>query len=98
MSILSVRNIQKQFGALFALEDVSIDFDAGEVVALLGDNGAGKSTLIKVISGTYVPDGGEMFLAGKKVAFATPKDALDAGIQTVFQDLALCDNLDVVAN
>ena len=98
MSILSVRNIQKQFGALFALDDVSIDFNAGEVVALLGDNGAGKSTLIKVISGTYVPDGGEMFLAGEKVAFATPKDALDAGIQTVFQDLALCDNLDVVAN
>ena len=62
--------IQKQFGALFALDDVSIDFNAREVVALLGDNGAGKSTLIKVISGTYVPDGGEMFLAGKKVAFA----------------------------
>jgi D-xylose transport system ATP-binding protein len=98
MPILSVRNIQKQFGALFALDDVSVDFNAGEVVALLGDNGAGKSTLIKVISGTYVPDGGEMFVAGEKVAFATPKDALDAGIQTVFQDLALCDNLDVVAN
>jgi D-xylose transport system ATP-binding protein len=98
MSVLSVRNIQKQFGAIFALDDVSVDFNAGEVVAVLGDNGAGKSTLIKVISGTYTPDGGEMFLAGEKVAFTTPKDALDAGIQTVFQDLALCDNLDVVAN
>ena len=98
MPILSVRNIQKQFGALFALDQVSVDFNEGEVVAVLGDNGAGKSTLIKVISGTYVPDDGEMLLAGEKVAFANPRAALDAGIQTVFQDLALCDNLDVVEN
>lgn len=98
MALLSVKNIQKQFGALFALDDVSIDFHEGEVVALLGDNGAGKSTLIKVISGTYVPDDGEIVLAGQNVRFDNPRAALDAGIQTVFQDLALCDNLDVVDN
>lgn len=98
MAILSVRNIRKQFGALFALDDVSVDFHEGEVVALLGDNGAGKSTLIKVISGTYVPDGGEIVLGGQSVKFDNPRAALDAGIQTVFQDLALCDNLDVVDN
>jgi ABC-type sugar transport system ATPase subunit len=98
MSLLSIRNVRKQFGALFALDDVSIEFNAGEVVALLGDNGAGKSTLIKVISGTYIPEEGEIALAEEKVQFPTPKAALDAGIQTVFQDLALCDNLSVVAN
>ena len=98
MPLLSVRNIRKQFGALMALDDVSVDFEAGETVALLGDNGAGKSTLIKVISGTYVPEEGEMFLAGERVSFSGPGAALAAGIQTVFQDLALCDNLDVVAN
>ena len=98
MSILSVRNIQKQFGALFALDQVSVDFNEGEVVAVLGDNGAGKSTLIKVISGTYIPDDGEILLGGQKVEFANPRAALDAGIQTVFQDLSLCDNLDVVEN
>ena len=98
MALLSVKNVRKQFGALFALDDVSVDFHEGEVVALLGDNGAGKSTLIKVISGTYVPDGGEIVLDGESVTFAGPRDALDAGIQTVFQDLALCDNLDVVDN
>ena len=98
MALLSVKNIVKQFGALFALDDVSVAFEAGEVVALLGDNGAGKSTLIKVLSGTYVPDGGSMAIDGAPVTFKSPKDALRAGIQTVFQDLALCDNLDVVAN
>ena len=82
--LLQARSITKRFGALQALADVDVDIHAGEVLAILGDNGAGKSTLIKVISGTYVPDGGEMFLAGEKVAFATPRDALDAGIQTVF--------------
>jgi D-xylose transport system ATP-binding protein len=98
MALLSLRMISKQFGALFALDEVSVDFGAGEVVAVLGDNGAGKSTLIKVISGTYIADGGEMTLSGKAVAFSSPKDALAAGIQTVFQDLALCDNLDIVSN
>ena len=98
MPLLSVSNIQKQFGALFALDQVSVEFNEGEVVAVLGDNGAGKSTLIKVISGTYVPDAGEIFLDGKKQNFANPRAALDSGIQTVFQDLSLCDNLDVVEN
>lgn len=98
MSLLSIHNVRKQFGALFALDNVSIDFNAGEVVALLGDNGAGKSTLIKVISGTYIPEEGDIVLDGEKIAFSTPKAALEAGIQTVFQDLALCDNLSVVAN
>ena len=98
MTLLSLRMISKQFGALFALDDVSVDFEAGEIVAVLGDNGAGKSTLIKVVSGTYIADGGEIILSGKTVAFSSPKDALEAGIQTVFQDLALCDNLDIVSN
>jgi D-xylose transport system ATP-binding protein len=98
MPLLSVKNVRKQFGALFALDDVSVDFHENEVVALLGDNGAGKSTLIKVISGTYIPDEGEIVLDGETVSFDSPRAALDAGIQTVFQDLALCDNLDVVDN
>src|ERR1700712_1651690 len=98
MALLSINNVQKQFGALFALDDVSVEFNEGEVVAVLGDNGAGKSTLIKVISGTYIPDGGEIIFGGESVRFANPRAALDAGIQTVFQDLALCDNLDVVDN
>lgn len=98
MALLSVRNLHKQFGALFALDDISIDFNAGEAVALLGDNGAGKSTLIKIISGTYVAEEGEIFLEDQRATFTSPRAALEAGIQTAFQDLALCDNLDVVAN
>ncbi len=97
-SVLSLTGIHKRFGAVQALTDVHLDVAAGEVVALVGDNGAGKSTLVKVISGVYQPDEGDVELAGKKVRVSGPRQAQDLGIATVFQDLALCDNLDVVAN
>jgi D-xylose transport system ATP-binding protein len=97
-SVLSLTGVSKRFGAVQALADVSLDVAAGEVVALVGDNGAGKSTLVKVIAGVYHPDEGSITLAGKKVSIPSPSAAKNLGIATVFQDLALCDNLDVVAN
>jgi ABC-type sugar transport system ATPase subunit len=96
--LLSVREISKYFGGVCALDKVSLDILEGEVVALLGDNGAGKSTLIKIISGASQADQGEIRLDGKPMLFRTPRDALEAGIHTVFQNLSLCDNLDVAAN
>src|SRR5579859_4749097 len=95
---LQVRGVSKAFGAVQALQDVDFEVYAGEVVGLVGDNGAGKSTLIKIISGAYIPDKGEIFIDGARVSITTPKDATHVGIETVYQDLALCDNLDVVAN
>ena len=92
------RGVSKRFGAVEALVDVDFDVDAGEVVALVGDNGAGKSTLIKAIAGVQPADAGEYWIDGRKVSIRTPSDADAAGIATVYQDLALCDNLDVVAN
>ena len=97
-SILSIRNMTKRFGGLVAVDDVSMDVHAGEVVALLGDNGAGKSTLIKCVSGVYRPDGGEVLFEGSKVSFSKPIDARAVGIETIYQDLALANNLDVPAN
>ncbi|MCL8025163.1 ATP-binding cassette domain-containing protein [Nocardioides bruguierae] len=97
-SVLSLTGINKRFGAVQALTDVHLDVAAGEVVALVGDNGAGKSTLVKVISGVYQPDEGDITFAGRKVTVGGPSEAQALGIATVFQDLALCDNLDVVAN
>ncbi|HUX49188.1 MAG TPA: ATP-binding cassette domain-containing protein [Spirochaetia bacterium] len=96
--ILELRGISKSFGAVQALSGVDFEVFPAEVVALVGDNGAGKSTLVKVISGTYRPDSGEYIFEGKPVDINRPADANDLGIQTVYQDLALCDNLDVVAN
>jgi D-xylose transport system ATP-binding protein len=96
--VLSLAGVNKRFGAVQALSDVHMEVAAGEVVALVGDNGAGKSTLVKVISGVYQPDDGEIFYDGKKVTVSGPSAAQDLGVATVFQDLALCDNLDVVAN
>jgi D-xylose transport system ATP-binding protein len=93
-----VAGVTKRFGAVQALSDVSLEVSAGEVVALVGDNGAGKSTLVKVISGVYQSDEGEILYAGRKVTVSGPSEAQDLGVATVFQDLALCDNLDVVAN
>ncbi|MCM0674535.1 ATP-binding cassette domain-containing protein [Micromonospora phytophila] len=90
--------ISKRFGAVQALSDVSLEVRAGEVVALVGDNGAGKSTLIKVIAGVNPADSGEIRWAGRGVQIGRPADASALGIATVYQDLALCDNLDVVAN
>jgi D-xylose transport system ATP-binding protein len=97
-AILEIRRVSRSFGGIMALADVSISAVAGEVVALCGDNGAGKSTLIKVISGIISPDGGEILFENKTVTISGPQDAGRLGIQTVYQDLALCDNLDTVQN
>ena len=96
--LLRLRGINKSFGAVRALSGVDFEVYAGEVVGLVGDNGAGKSTLIKVISGVEPADDGEIFVEGQQVKIATPQAATRLGIQTVYQDLALCDNLDVVSN
>jgi len=96
--LLEMQGISKRFGAVQALTEVRFDVSSSEVVALVGDNGAGKSTLIKVISGIYRPDGGTVRWQGREVSVGSPNDAAALGIATVYQDLALCDNLDVVAN
>ena len=96
--LLEVKNITKRFGGLVAVDDVSMGVNAGEVVGLLGDNGAGKSTLIKVISGVYQADEGAISFADKPVRIASPMDALALGIETIYQDLALAENLDTPAN
>jgi len=93
-----MKGISKSFGAVQALTDVDFEVYAGEVVALVGDNGAGKSTLIKCVSGAHNPDTGKIFLEDHEVKIGIPADATRLGIETVYQDLALCDNLDVVAN
>ncbi len=97
-AVLSLVGVAKRFGAVQALTDVHLDVRAGEVVALVGDNGAGKSTLVKIIAGVYQADDGIISIAGEKVSIHSPSQAQVLGIATVFQDLALCDNLDVVAN
>ena len=96
--ILSLRNVSKNFGAVAALTNIDLDVYPGEVVALVGDNGAGKSTLIKILAGAHALSSGAIAFEGKEVEFKKPSDALELGIATVFQDLALCENLDVVAN
>lgn len=96
--ILRLRGISKQFGAVSALADIELDINAGEVVALVGDNGAGKSTLVKVLAGVHQPTAGTIEFMGRPVTLDSPSAALSLGIATVFQDLALCENLDVVAN
>ncbi len=98
MDRLVVRDMRKSFGAVTVLRGVDFEARAGEVTALLGDNGAGKSTLIKCIAGTHVPDGGTITLDGVEQHYKTPSDATAAGIETIYQDLALCNNLDVVSN
>jgi ABC-type sugar transport system ATPase subunit len=96
--LLETRSITKRFGGLTAVDRVSIGLRAGEALALLGDNGAGKSTLIKIISGVHKPDEGEILIGGKAAHIESPMDALAAGIETIYQDLALAENLDVGAN
>src|ERR1700719_3283317 len=96
--VLSLRAVSKHFGAVSALTDIELDVHAGEVVALVGDNGAGKSTLVKVLAGVHQPSTGTITFSGQLVTLPNPGAALDLGIATVFQDLALCENLDVVAN
>jgi D-xylose transport system ATP-binding protein len=96
--VLGLRGISKNFGAVSALTDIDLDVHAGEVVALVGDNGAGKSTLVKILAGVHQPSSGSISFRGKPVTIPDPSAALGLGIATVFQDLALCENLDVVAN
>jgi D-xylose transport system ATP-binding protein len=96
--ILQLRGISKSFGSVQALSDVDFEVQHGEVMALVGDNGAGKSTLIKCIAGIHGSDSGEILFDGKPVSIHGPKDAAKLGIEVVYQDLALCDNLDVVQN
>ncbi|MFH8791924.1 ATP-binding cassette domain-containing protein [Streptomyces sp. NPDC017941] len=96
--VLALRGVSKRFGAVQALTDVDLEIHTGEVVALVGDNGAGKSTLVKTISGVHPIDDGAIEWEGTKVDISRPHDAQNLGVATVYQDLALCDNLDVVAN
>jgi ABC-type sugar transport system ATPase subunit len=97
-ALLSIRGVSKHFGPVLALDDINLEVAAGKVTALLGDNGAGKSTLIKIIAGIHEADGGTIYWDGSPVHVRTPHDATELGIATVYQDLALCDNLDIVAN
>ena len=96
--LLQLRGIGKSFGPVRALTDINLDIPPGQVTALVGDNGAGKSTMIKTISGIWEPSQGQLIWQGRNVHFRSPRDATDAGIATVYQDLALCDNLDIVQN
>jgi len=96
--LLEIRNISKAFGAVRAIKDISFSLEHGEVLALVGDNGAGKSTLVKIISGLYTPSSGQFLLNGQECHFKTPADALHAGIETVYQHLALIEQLDVADN
>ena len=96
--ILSLRGVNKSFGPVHVLRDVDFDIQSGKVTALVGDNGAGKSTLIKCIAGIYTPDHGDFLFEGNKVEIHGPRDATALGIEIVYQDLALCENLDIVHN
>lgn len=96
--VLELRGICKTFGSVKALDDINLDVYAGEVVGIVGDNGAGKSTLIKILSGVHPHDRGTTRFGGDDVAISSPSIARELGIETVYQDLSLCDNLDVVGN
>ena len=98
MAVLELNGVSKHFGAIQALIDVSLSLNAGEVVGLMGDNGAGKSTLVKVVAGNYPPSAGTLTMQGRPVAFHKPSDAREQGIEIVYQDLALCDNLSAAEN
>lgn len=98
MALLVLDNVSRSFGAIQALSGVSLEVAPGEIVGLMGDNGAGKSTLVKIIAGNFPPSGGRMMFAGTEVHFARPVDARAAGIEVVYQDLALADNLTAAAN
>ncbi|MEO8805279.1 MAG: ATP-binding cassette domain-containing protein [Burkholderiaceae bacterium] len=98
MAILELSSVSKHFGAIRALTDVSLTLRAGEVVGLMGDNGAGKSTLVKIIAGNFPPSAGTMSMLGQAVHFRKPSDARGQGVEIVYQDLALCDNLSAAEN
>lgn len=96
--VLSLKGIAKHFGAIQALQGVDLELGRGEVLGLMGDNGAGKSTLVKIIAGSFAPSAGEMRIDGEEVTFARPVEAREKGIEIVYQDLALCDNLTAALN
>ena len=96
--LVEMRNISIAFGGIKAVDGVSVDLRPGEVVGLLGHNGAGKSTLIKILSGAYKPDAGEIFVNGEHADISTPRDAKRYGIETIYQTLALADNIDAAGN
>ena len=98
MKILELKKISKNFGAIHALENVDLDITPGEALGLMGDNGAGKSTLMKIIAGNFSPTNGEIFVAGKKTSISNPLEARNHGIEIVYQDLKLCNNLTASAN
>ncbi len=98
MTILSLKNIDKSFGAIHALVDVSFDIKEAETVGLMGDNGAGKSTLLKIVAGNYLPTSGKIEFNNKEVSFEKPIDARKSGIEVVYQDLALCNHLTAASN
>ncbi len=98
MASLQLENISKNFGAIQALSNVSISAEPGEVLGLMGDNGAGKSTLVKIIAGNFKPSGGSIYIGEDKVDFDKPIEAREQGVEVVYQDLALCDNLTAAAN
>jgi simple sugar transport system ATP-binding protein len=98
VAVLELSGVSKHFGAIQALIDVSLRLHEGEVVGLMGDNGAGKSTLVKIVAGNYPPSDGTLTMSGRKVAFHKPTDARHEGIEIVYQDLALCDNLTAAEN
>ncbi len=98
MAVLEVSNVSKHFGAIHALNDVSLSLEAGQVVGLMGDNGAGKSTLVKIIAGNFRPTLGSLRMDGKELILHKPIEARQHGIEIVYQDLALCDNLTAAAN
>jgi simple sugar transport system ATP-binding protein len=98
MSVLELNNISKNFGAIQALSDVTLAISPGEVIGLMGDNGAGKSTLVKIMAGNYPPSEGKILIEGQEVRFSRPIEARQHGIEVVYQDLALCNNLTAAAN
>src|SRR5215212_9885159 len=98
MPILELKNVSKHFGAIHALNDVSLSLEPGRVVGLMGDNGAGKSTLVKIIAGNFRPSHGTIKIDGREVTFHRPIEARQHGVEIVYQDLALCDNLTAAAN
>lgn len=96
--VLELKNISKHFGAIHALDNVDFHLNAGEVVGLMGDNGAGKSTLVRIMAGNFQPTGGQVLMGGNEIHFADSADARNRGIEVVYQDLALCDNLTAADN
>src|SRR5262249_42963581 len=96
--LIEVQQISRYFGHVIALKDISMSVSAGEVMCLLGDNGAGKSTLIKILSGVHQPSAGRYLVDGKEVQFGSPRDALNAGIATVYQDLAMIPLMSIARN